>query len=161
MTGSMKRRDILKLGAVLPVAGLAQAPKSAGWTPSFFNAHQNDTITDFSDLVIPSTDTPGAKEAMVNRYLDKLLAASDHPFQNEFARDLDALDRFSRQIAGGDFVRLTPDKQKSVMEKMFLSDQRPSFDRLKAWTARIYYATKPGFDELNKGGRVPGSFKCS
>jgi gluconate 2-dehydrogenase gamma chain len=166
MTGSMQRRDILKLGAVLPAAGLAQttpaapSPKPVAWTPSFFNSHQNDTITDFSDLVIPSTDTPGAKDALVNRYLDKLLAASDHPFQNEFARDLDTLDRFCRQTAGSDFVRLTPDQQKSVLGKMFLSEQRPSFDRLKAWTARIYYATKPGFDELNKGGRVPGTFVC-
>jgi gluconate 2-dehydrogenase gamma chain len=162
MTG-MKRRDVLKFGAFLPAAGVAQtpAPKAAEWTPSFFNAHQNDTITQFSDLVIPTTDTPGAKDALVNRYLDKILAASDHPFQNEFAGDLDALDRFSRQSAGSDFVRLTTDQQKSVLEKMFLSDQRPSFDRLKAWTARIYYASKPGFDELNKGGRVPGSFACA
>jgi hypothetical protein len=167
MAESMKRRDVLKLGAAIPTAGLAQTappaatPRQVSWTPAFFNAHQNDTIIDFTDLVIPTTDTPGAKDAMVNRYLDKLLAASDHPFQNEFARDLDALDRFSRQTAGADFVRLTPDQQKAVLGKMFLSDQRPSFDRLKAWTARIYYATKAGFDELNKGGRVPGSFACA
>ncbi len=31
---------------------------------------------------------------------------------------------------------------------------------LKAWTARIYYATKPGFDELNKGSRIPATFAC-
>lgn len=57
-------------------------------------------------------------------------------------------------------MRLTPDKQKQILDKMFQSSDRPSFDRLKAWTARIYYATKPGFDELNKGGRVPAGFAC-
>jgi len=162
----MKRRDILKSIAAIPAAGVAQTDSGArpaqvaAWTPSFFNPHQNDTLTDFVDLVIPSTDTPGAREAQVPRYLDKILAASDHPFQNEFARDLDTLDQFSRETAGAEFVRLTPDQQKSVLEKMFLSQQRPSFDRLKAWTARVYYATKPGFDELNKGGRVPASYAC-
>lgn len=158
----MNRRDILKIGATIaaiPAPAMAQT-STPTWTPAFFNPHQNDTITDFADLVIPTTDTPGAKDALVNRYLDKLLAASEHPFQNEFARDLDTLDRFSRQSAGADFVRLTPDQQKSVLGKMFLSTDRPSFDRLKAWTARIYYATKPGFDELNKGGHVPSSFAC-
>jgi hypothetical protein len=165
----MRRRDILKFGAsmaAIPATALSQttppprAPQPPAWTPSFFSAHQNDTTIDFSDLVIPTTDTPGAKDALVNRYLDKLLAASDHAFQNEFARDLDTLDTFSRQTAGSDFVRLTPDQQKSVLEKMFLSPDRPCFDRLKGWTARIYYATKPGFEELNKGGHVPATFAC-
>ena len=169
----MKRRDILKSMAAIPAAGLAQTTPPAraqqipegtrqapAWTPSFFNPHQADTFNDLADLIIPATDTPGAKDAQVIRYLDKLLAASDHPFQNQFARDLDMLDGFSRQTAGTDFVRLTPDQQKTILEKMFLSAQRPSFDRLKAWTARIYYATKPGFDELNKSTRVPASIAC-
>jgi hypothetical protein len=158
MAISMQRRDILKLGAAFPAAqALPQSsPQTQAWTPSFFNPHQNDTIIVFSELMIP-----GANDAFVNRYLDKLLAASDHPFQNEFARDLDALDRFSRQTAAAEFIRLTPDQQKTILEKMFLSVERPSFDRLKAWTARIYYATKPGFDELNKGGRVPQTYACT
>lgn len=95
----MKRRDILKLGAsvaAIPAVGTSQPTAATpAWKPAFFNPHQNDTIVEFSDLVIPATDTPGAKDALVNRYLDKLLAASDHPFQNQFAHDLDTLDRFS------------------------------------------------------------------
>jgi gluconate 2-dehydrogenase gamma chain len=148
MTG-MKRRDLLRLAAgagALPVTGLAQIARTAtsSWTPAFFDSHQNDTIVDFSDLVIPTTDTPGAKEALVNRFLDKILAASDHAFQNEFAGDLDTLDVFSRQTSGAEFVRLTPDQQQAVLEKMFLSPQRPSFDRLKAWTTRVHELCLPG-----------------
>ncbi len=153
MAESMNRRDILKLGAALPAIGLAQS--KAAWTPSFFSAHQNETMVVFGEVVIP-----GATEAQVNRYLDKLLAASDHSFQNEFVGDLDALDRFASQNAGAGFIRLDPDQQRSVLGKMFESDQRPAFDRLKAWTARIYYATEAGFKELNRGGRVPGTFGC-
>lgn len=162
MTGSMNRRDVLRIGASLAAipAARPQVPKAAAWAPAFFNSHQNDTITSFGDILIPATDTPGAKDALVNRYLDKLLAASDHAWQNEFAQDLDVLDRFSRQRAGADFVRITPDQQRTVLEKMVVSSERPAFDRLKGWTARVYYATKAGFDELNKGGRVPGSFGC-
>jgi gluconate 2-dehydrogenase gamma chain len=151
---TMNRRDLLKSIMAIPIAAIAQM------RPAFFNQHQLDTMTDFADLIIPSTDTPGAREAQVPRYLDKLLAASDQAFQSQLTGDLDALDRFSRQTAGADFVRLTPDRQKSVLDKMFQSDQRPSFDDLKAWTARIYYATKPGFDELNKGARVPTTYAC-
>jgi hypothetical protein len=165
----MKRRDVLKFGATMaaiPAAGAAQTtppprnPSPPVWNPSFFNQHQNDTVVAVTDLLIPATETPGAKDALVNRYIDKILAASDHPAQNEFAHDLDALDVFSRQSAGDDFVRLTPDQQRAVLEKMMTNAQRPSFDRLKGWTSRIYYATRPGFEELNKGGRVPATFAC-
>ena len=31
---------------------------------------------------------------------------------------------------------------------------------LKGMTAEVYYATEIGFNELNKGGRVPATFGC-
>ncbi len=46
-----------------------------GWKPKFFDEHQNDTVMVLSDLIIPATDTPGAKEALANRYIDLVLAA--------------------------------------------------------------------------------------
>ncbi|HEY3838230.1 MAG TPA: gluconate 2-dehydrogenase subunit 3 family protein [Bryobacteraceae bacterium] len=150
----MNRRDLLKTIVAIPIAAIAQSPLA------FFTPHQSQTMTDFADLIIPSTDTPGAREAHVTQYLDKLLAASDPGFQSGFSADLEALDRYAKQAGGAEFIRLTPDSQKSVLEKMSSSDQQVSFNNLKAWVARIYYATKPGFDELNKGGRVPASFAC-
>ena len=150
----MNRRDLLKTIVAIPIGAIAQTPLA------FFTTHQSQTMTDFADLIIPATDTPGAREAQVMQYLDKLLAASDPDFQNGFAADLAALDRFAAKTGGAEFIRLTPDNQKSVLEKMAASDLQGSFNNLKAWVARIYYATKPGFDELNKGGRVPTSFGC-
>jgi hypothetical protein len=35
------------------------------------------------------------------------------------------------------------------------------FRQVKALTARIYYNTQIGYQELNKGGRVPKTFGCS
>ena len=66
MTGKMQRRDVLKLGASLAALPAAQsqtplAAPPANWTPSFFNAHQNDTVIDFVDIVIPATDTPAQR----------------------------------------------------------------------------------------------------
>ena len=45
------------------------------WTPVFFNAQQNETFTALSDAIIPATDTPGAKAALVNRFIDLVLSA--------------------------------------------------------------------------------------
>src|SRR2546426_3964446 len=88
---SMNRRDLLKLGAsaaAVPAAGLAQqhdehatpaqkvAKAATEWRPELLDDHQNQTVMVLVDLIIPATDTPGAKAALVNRHIDHLLAAA-------------------------------------------------------------------------------------
>ena len=58
--------------------------KGANWKPVFLDEHQNETLIILSDLIIPATDTPGAKEALVNRYIDLVMAAETHENQKTF-----------------------------------------------------------------------------
>ena len=47
--------------------GAAEPPdpslSSPDWKPKFFDEHENETVVVLSDLIIPATDTPGAREA--------------------------------------------------------------------------------------------------
>ncbi|HEY2545728.1 MAG TPA: gluconate 2-dehydrogenase subunit 3 family protein, partial [Candidatus Acidoferrum sp.] len=63
-----------------------------GWKPLFLDDHQNETLIVLSDLMIPATDTPGAKEALVNRYIDLVLAAETRDTQRAFLNSLGYLD---------------------------------------------------------------------
>ena len=63
-----------------------------GWKPLFLDDHQNETLILLSDLMIPATDTPGAKEALVNRYIDLVLAAETPETQRAFLNSLGYLD---------------------------------------------------------------------
>src|SRR4249919_1084923 len=63
-----------------------------GWKPLFLDEHQNETLILLSDLIIPATDTPGAKEALVNRYIDLVLAAETPETQRAFLNSLGYLD---------------------------------------------------------------------
>ena len=58
--------------------------KAAEWKPLFLDEHQNETLIVLSDLIIPATDTPGAKEALVNRYIDLVMAAETPEKQQRF-----------------------------------------------------------------------------
>ncbi|MDX2154699.1 MAG: gluconate 2-dehydrogenase subunit 3 family protein [Bryobacteraceae bacterium] len=160
----MNRRDALRLGAgavTLPV--LAQ---TAAWTPQVFDAHQNETVVALTELIIPATDTPGAKAALVNRYIDLLLADGPAPQREAFLSGLAWLDGYAMKQHSKPFVRCTAAEQTAMLETLDaarggdLATGARFFRMAKGMTARIYYSTQIGFDELNKGGRVPATFGC-
>ncbi|MBV9885931.1 MAG: gluconate 2-dehydrogenase subunit 3 family protein [Acidobacteria bacterium] len=66
--------------------------EGANWKPRFLDEHQNETLIILSDLIIPATDTPGAKEALVNRYIDLVMAAETHENQKSFLGNLAYID---------------------------------------------------------------------
>jgi hypothetical protein len=153
----MYRRDVLKLAAV--------AAAEPGWKPALFNSHQNATVIVLTELIIPATDTPGAKAALVNRYLDKILKDGPAEERERFLNGLAWLDRYSAETSGQPFVRLAPEAQVKVLETLDTGASAPAigrsfFRRVKRMTSSIYYATQIGFQELNKGGRVPQTFAC-
>ena len=98
----MKRRDLLRAGVLTGAAAeLTPAQRGVdaskdlaapGWKPIFLDEHQNETLIVLSDLIIPATDTPGAKDALVNRYIDLVLAAETHENQGAFLNSLGYLD---------------------------------------------------------------------
>ena len=67
----MNRREAIKTSAAFAAA--LPFLNAATWKPALFTAHQNETVIALTDLIIPATDTPGAKAALVNRYMDLLL----------------------------------------------------------------------------------------
>jgi hypothetical protein len=175
----MNRRDLLKLGAsaaALPAAGMAQqhehaasAPAgkpAAEWKPELFDDHEDQTLVALVDLIIPSTDTPGAKAAMVDRHIDHILAAAPEDEKTQFREGLWWLDGYAIRKHGKPFVGCAPAEQTAILETLDAgmdAEVAPGhrfFRMLKGMTAEIYYLTEAGFNELNKGGRVPATFGC-
>ena len=178
MNGPMKRRDLLKLGASVattPALGIAQehshaaagtVKPAAGWTPELFDDHQNQTVIALVDLIIPATDTPGAKAALVNRHMDHILAAAPEDEKTRFREGLWWVDGYAIRKHGKPFASCTAAEQTAILKTLDAGtdpDSGPGhkfFQTLKGMTSQIYYATEMGFKELNKGGRVPATFGC-
>src|ERR1700693_1438263 len=109
----MHRREALRLfaaGAVLPTfspemfALFRQAQPPPGYSLRSLNSHANDTVGAMIDQIIPSTDTPGAKGARVNEFIDVILTewATDSERQN-FLDGLAGIDKESTDLFGKKF----------------------------------------------------------
>src|SRR5690242_13159474 len=126
--GTMNRRDALRMltaGAVLPAltpelfAFYQQAHPGGSYSLRTLNPHQNDTVVAMIDQIIPATDTPGAKGARVNEFIDVILTewANDEERQN-FLTGLANVDKESNELFGKDFTAASPEQQLTLLRAM-------------------------------------------
>ena len=121
-----RRSALRRLSAVL--GGAVTAPLASGLlggcrTPSDLDAYayqtlsepQQRTLAALVDQILPPTDTPGAAEAGVPQFIDKMLTEW-YPAEErgEFLAALDAVDR----RANGSFVDLDPEAQATLVATM-------------------------------------------
>lgn len=136
------------------------------WKLAFLNEQQNETLIVLSDVIIPATETPGAKEALVNRYIDLIVSVQPAKFQQQFTDALSFVDSESQKQFGKDFRSLPAEDQHSLLtpwayqfgnsiwmeseEKPYPAQQH--FGRLKAMIAAAYYGSEIGAKELGWDG---------
>ena len=138
-----------------------------GWKPLFLDEHQNETLIVLSDLIIPATDTPGAKEALVNRYIDLVLAAETPETQRAFLNSLGYLDGESIRRYRAAFRYLSGDEQDLLLHALAYprnasnwtgeEDRVPDpghghFEALKGRIMTAYYSSQIGEKELGWDG---------
>ena len=176
----MQRRDWIKtalVGTGAAAAGpvvthiapapapAAQAAAEAPWEPLLLDPHQNETVVVLTELIIPETDTPGAKAAKVNEYIDLMLHDVDPDKGHGFLKGLGWLDGHAIRLHGSPFVALAEKDQVAILEALDGADEpelapgADFFARAKRLTVEGYYTSRIGIAELNKNG-VPATFAC-
>jgi hypothetical protein len=189
----MKRRELIRAGflagaaaALRPPVGKAQSAEQSsgltpaqsgvdaskdlaapGWKPLFLDEHQNETLIVLSDLIIPATDTPGAKEALVNRYIDLVLAAETPETKRAFLNSLGYLDGESMRRFKAAFRFLNREDQDNLLHALAFAvnesrwtgdvDAKPDvghvhFQALKHRIMTAYYSSQIGEKELGWDG---------
>jgi hypothetical protein len=183
----MKRRDALKL-----LAATAALPLLSGEAFSLFraihqdlpatpvlktlNPHQNATITNIAELIIPQTDTPGAKAARVNEFIDLILTEwYDDQERANFLTGLTDVDTNSQKLFGKDFISATPEQQTQMLIELDNEvvrsqksvsppspDEEKFFESMKQLTLVGYYTSQIGFEqELHEQIISPTHSSCA
>jgi hypothetical protein len=148
--------------ALASLASADETPVSSAsdWKPAILTAEQDRTVTAIAEAIIPATDTPGATAALVNRYVDAVLADADKSDRFEFLRGLKWVDRRSQALFGKGFADATREQQDALLTIMSSQDDdadtddvgRDFFDDMKAKTIVGYYTSEVGINEELKDG---------
>src|SRR6267154_2520674 len=126
----MNRRDLLRslstaialpaisgLGTdqLLGVGRRAHARARAGGL-QVLDPHQSATVATIADMIIPPTDTPGARAAEVHRFVDLLLAewAPDDD-RKQFLEGLADVDARARAVSATDFLSATEAQRSAIL----------------------------------------------
>ena len=143
----------------------AVAPKVAetvAKAPAFFNKHQYATITELASLIIPTDETPGAREAKANEYIDLIVGESPFEVQKIFLDGLAWLDKTGKQRHKKNFVDLSNAQQVGLLTEISQikntapqeATQSKFFKAIKEMTIDGFYTSKIGIEELGYVGNT-------
>ena len=185
----MQRREALKM--LLAGGGMSALPTdlfalfhaaypAPGYALRTLNPHQNDTVVAMIDQIIPETDTPGAKGARVNEFIDLIL--TEWAFDDERKGFLDGLagvDKRSNELFGKNFVDASPAQRFTLLSAMddslargrvrrgrannTVPEERDKqlkgefFKVFKNITVHGYYTSEIGFKQELKLEIIPGA----
>jgi Gluconate 2-dehydrogenase subunit 3 len=173
---SIERREILRILSM--AAGAATFPGFSKWSfacahisrtlaqikpvvyrPLFFTPLEYATIERLTDIVIPTDDTPGAREAGVSEFID-LMVSRDSKLQPDFRAGLAWLNSHSRKTMGRPFLELPTAHQSAMLESLAYKNKfrpgeepgRQFFARIREYTVMGFYSSEIGLKELDYPG---------
>jgi hypothetical protein len=189
----MQRREVLRLlaaGAALPVlspsllAHFQEAQSKVGSTYKLrtLSPTQDALVVALTDLIIPVTDTPGAKAARVNEFIDVIL--TDWATESErqaFFTGLADVDKKSNELYGKNFVDASAEQQNTQLRAMddaamakhasrrvrhgnTIPEERDKqlqgnfWDVFKGLTVHGYYTSEIGFTQEENLQIIPGAY---
>lgn len=121
---SINRREAtLSFGALwtvlaIPAGAAAQAVTSLSWTPKALTPAQARTLDAVAELIMPPTDTPGARDAGVPQFVDRAVATYCTPADATAIRaGLDRIEADAQAAHGRAFTVLSTDQQTALLAR--------------------------------------------
>jgi hypothetical protein len=98
-----------------------KSKKLHGGNFKFFSPDQAAVIEEVTSLIIPSDESPGAREAGVVYEIDRSISQNQN-LKNRYARGIEALDFMAKQLGGKDsFLDLNQDEMTEILNMAYAS----------------------------------------
>jgi len=166
------RKTALLMGAAVSASALTgilqgcKATPELTYTPQFFTDDQARIITEVAEIIIPRTDTPGAKDTGVPGFIDLMLKdCYSKEDQDRFLAGLTAFDEEAKKAYGDSFIYCKPEQQVELVKKIHSEalakkeEKRPFILMAKELTLLGFFTSEPGATQVLQYVAVPGSYK--
>jgi gluconate 2-dehydrogenase gamma chain len=158
---SLDRRLLLQ-SAILLVGGtlassIALPAFAATETARFFTPEEYRVVAEFADIIIPRTDTPGARDAGVPEALDALMANWASESRKAEFRALVGRIKDAGAVAPG--VALQMDLARRFDASGMADD--PVYRRFKELVLTLYYMSEAGATRELRYEQTPGKWEAS
>lgn len=158
---ALDRRSLIRNAILLVGGSLAAAPGSAlaqaaPRSRRFFTPAQFAILSEVTDIIIPRTDTPGAKDAGVPLAFDGLMrnwASAQHQAQ---------FNALVEEVGGMGLMKL-PKAQRVELVRKFDADKLAAWDatyvRFKDLVLTLYYLSEAGATKELRYELIPGKWE--
>ncbi len=174
----ISRRDAIKKAAMVfggilstPVAltvlqGCSSEVRAASTS---FSEAERATLDAIADIIIPTTDTPGATESGAVQVMeDVLFAVESEETQVDFLSKLAGFESDAQQELGVPFIDANADQQLAFVTKVHdqtfaqelgWEDPKPFMWQMKEGIVFCYMGTEVGMTQVNQYIQVPGRYE--
>jgi gluconate 2-dehydrogenase gamma chain len=185
----MNRRELIQRVALL-MGGAISAPAvlgvlngcspkpSASWHPQFLSTAEGAIVEEVAELILPRTDTPGARDVGVPAFIDVILKdaypAEDQARFVSGAKDFDAE---AQRAHGKPFLELPQAQRLAFLQKVHdaaaaaekkqadndvpaSERKRPFVLMMKELTMLGFFVSKPGATQVLQYVAVPGGYQA-
>jgi Gluconate 2-dehydrogenase subunit 3 len=168
----MKRRTVIR-NFVFISAGVAVLPycKEEAGKVSIelkkikINADQEKLLAAITETIIPTTETPGAKEVSAHVFaLTMVDDCADAEGQEKFLKGLQQFEEFTKKKFGKSFIKCSPSEKEQLLgdiqKKEGVSDELSAFlDAIKGLTLQSYMTSEYYMTNVQKFEMAPGRYR--
>ena len=186
----MKRREAihrtaLALGYAISAPALAgvlngcKAAPELNYTPVFFSESQAQTVAELAEIIIPKTNTPGAKDAGVPGFIDSMLKeVYSKEDQDKFLKGLSDFEAEAQKEYGDTFSSCKGEEQVALFKKHHDAaiatlgtggstgwwntgggSDKPFVLKVKELTLLGFFTSEAGATQVLQYNQVPGPFQ--
>jgi gluconate 2-dehydrogenase gamma chain len=167
--GKVNRRALL-LGAVVLLGGaaaLTRFSRKSSATPSSgpaMSAEQFALLEQITEIMIPTTDTPGAITAGVPAFIRSMLDQWASPAsRHDILQVLEGIEKHAWAKFGAAFVELPPERRHVVVrgfDEERIGRQEPMYAKFKYLVLVGYYQSEAGATQELRYELVPGAWRA-
>jgi gluconate 2-dehydrogenase gamma chain len=178
----MDRREAIRRTAWI-MGGIVSAPAIVGvlngctakpdlnWKPEFLSNDEGGIISEVAEIIIPKTNTPGAKDAGVPSFIDLMLKdVYSKEDQDRFKEGLKAFDEDAKKSYDDSFLSMDEEQRKEYVFKKHEEaiaaeksenkpEKRPFILMMKELTMLGFFTSEVGAKQVLQYDPVPGAYK--